>query len=86
MAAKAAGLGRRSFLRGVGLTAMAGVPAQALSPEPEQARPASTGAILHATVGQRIPLAGAREQTFKDSLRPNRTQAEIEANRKYGIV
>lgn len=27
------------------------------------------------------------EQAFKDSLRPNRTQAEIEANRKkYGIV
>lgn len=65
MAAKAAGLGRRSFLRGVGLTAMAGVPAQALSPEPEQARPASTGAILHATDGQRIPLAGARELTIK---------------------
>jgi hypothetical protein len=27
------------------------------------------------------------EQAFKDSLRPNRTQAEIEANRKkHGIV
>jgi mannose-6-phosphate isomerase-like protein (cupin superfamily) len=65
MEAKAMGLGRRRFLHGVGLTAMAGIPARAVPAESGQGAAPWTGAILHAPDGQRIPLAGGREVTIK---------------------
>jgi mannose-6-phosphate isomerase-like protein (cupin superfamily) len=64
MKAKAMGLGRRTFLRGVGLTA-AGIPARAVPAESAQGDGSWTGTILHASDGQRIPLAGGREVTIK---------------------
>jgi mannose-6-phosphate isomerase-like protein (cupin superfamily) len=62
---KAMDLGRRKFLTGVGLAAMAGIPVRASSAESAQAAAPWSGAILHAPDGQRIPLAGGRELTIK---------------------
>jgi mannose-6-phosphate isomerase-like protein (cupin superfamily) len=65
MEAKAIGLGRRKFLSGVSLAAMAGIPVRALSAKSAQVAAPWTGAILHAPDGQRITLAGGRELTIK---------------------
>jgi mannose-6-phosphate isomerase-like protein (cupin superfamily) len=65
MAENTTGLGRRKFLRGVGVASMAGIPARAVTRERAQAAGPWTGAILHAPDGQRIPLAGGRELTIK---------------------
>jgi mannose-6-phosphate isomerase-like protein (cupin superfamily) len=65
MAGNTTGLGRRKFLRGVGVASMAGMPARAVTRERAQAAGPWTGAILHAPDGQRIPLAGGRELTIK---------------------
>ena len=70
MDAKVPGLGRRTFLRGAGLAAMAGIPAGAEEAGSAQAAAPWTGTILHAADGQRIPLAEGREVTIKiDSQR-----------------
>jgi mannose-6-phosphate isomerase-like protein (cupin superfamily) len=58
-------LGRRTFLRGVGVASMAGIPARAVTRERAQNAAPWTGAILHAPDGLRIPLAGGRELTIK---------------------
>jgi mannose-6-phosphate isomerase-like protein (cupin superfamily) len=44
---------------------MVGIPARSVTPEPAQSAGPWTGAILHASDGQRIPLAGGRELTIK---------------------
>jgi len=69
MDGKTKGVGRRRFLRGVGLASIVGIPAGAVPAESAQTATPATGAIVHATDGQRIPLAGGREATIKfDSL------------------
>jgi mannose-6-phosphate isomerase-like protein (cupin superfamily) len=65
MEAKVMGVGRRRFLRGVGVTAIAGMPAGLVPAESAQGTGPWKGAVLHAGDGQRIPLAGGRELTIK---------------------
>ena len=65
MKARATGIDRRQFLSGGSLAAIAGIPPLALPSESAQSPAPWTGAILHATDGQRIPLAGGRELTIK---------------------
>jgi hypothetical protein len=65
MEAKTIGMDRRQFLSGVSVAAIAGIPFGVLPTESEQGAALWTGTILHAAVGQRIPLAGGRELTIK---------------------
>ena len=65
MEAKAMSLGRRKFLRTVGFTAAAGIPASAVPAESGQGAAPWTGAIRHAPDGQRVTLSGGRELTIK---------------------
>jgi mannose-6-phosphate isomerase-like protein (cupin superfamily) len=70
METKTTGLGRRKFLSGVSLAAMAALPGRESSAESAQGAAPWAGAILEASEGQRIPLAGGRELTIKiDSQR-----------------
>lgn len=65
MTARVTGLRRRTFLRGVGATAIAGMPAGVVPADAAQGTASWKGAVLHAGDGQRIPLAGGREVTIK---------------------
>jgi mannose-6-phosphate isomerase-like protein (cupin superfamily) len=62
---KITGVGRRTFVRGVGLASMAGILGRVSPAESAQVTKPSAGAILPASGGQRIQLAGERQLTIK---------------------